>query len=133
MDPQWLTWAKVLHAIAQTGLTYAKDPYDVERYESVRLVASQMMAARTVAGSACREVVLASVSQATRLRAKSRVFFGGSIGSVLSLYAMPRLEREAPTGIIPSCRLLWWRESRRSIRLHLEPSNPNRPERFPES
>jgi hypothetical protein len=40
------------------------------------------------------------------------------------LYAMPRLEREAPTGIIPSCRLLWWRESRRSIRLHLEPRNP---------
>jgi ADP-ribose pyrophosphatase YjhB (NUDIX family) len=45
MDPQWLTWAKNLHAIAQTGLTYAKDPYDVERYEAVRLVAAEMMAA----------------------------------------------------------------------------------------
>ena len=44
MDPQWLTWAKTLQAIAQTGLTYAKDPYDVQRYESVRLVAAEMMA-----------------------------------------------------------------------------------------
>jgi len=45
MDPHWLTWAKKLQAIAQTGLTYAKDPYDVDRYESVRLVAAEMMAA----------------------------------------------------------------------------------------
>ena len=45
MDPQWLTWAKGLQAIAQTGLTYAKDPYDVERYESVRLIAAEIMAA----------------------------------------------------------------------------------------
>jgi len=44
MDPQWLTWAKKLQAISQTGLTYAKDPYDFERYESVRLVAAEMMA-----------------------------------------------------------------------------------------
>ena len=44
MDPQWLTWAKKLQAIAQTGLTYAQDPFDVERYESVRQVAAEMMA-----------------------------------------------------------------------------------------
>jgi ADP-ribose pyrophosphatase YjhB (NUDIX family) len=44
MDPQWLTWTKKLQAIAQTGLTYARDPFDVERYESVRLVAAEMMA-----------------------------------------------------------------------------------------
>jgi ADP-ribose pyrophosphatase YjhB (NUDIX family) len=45
MEPQWLTWVKTLQAIAQTGLTYAKDPYDVERYELVRLVSAEMMAA----------------------------------------------------------------------------------------
>jgi ADP-ribose pyrophosphatase YjhB (NUDIX family) len=45
MDPQWLTWAKALQAIAQTGLTYAKDPYDVERYHSVTRIAAEMMAA----------------------------------------------------------------------------------------
>jgi ADP-ribose pyrophosphatase YjhB (NUDIX family) len=45
MDPQWLVWAKKLQGIAQTGLTYAGDPFDIERYESVRLVAAEMMAA----------------------------------------------------------------------------------------
>jgi ADP-ribose pyrophosphatase YjhB (NUDIX family) len=45
MDTQWLTWARSLQAIAQTGLTYAKDQYDVERYESVRRIAAEMMAA----------------------------------------------------------------------------------------
>jgi len=44
MDPQWLTWAKRLQAIAQTGLTYGKDPFDMERYESVRSVAAEMIA-----------------------------------------------------------------------------------------
>ena len=45
MDPQWLVWAKRLQAIAQTGLTYAKDPFDIERYASIRSVAAEMMAA----------------------------------------------------------------------------------------
>ncbi len=26
MDPQWLSWAKRLQAIAQTGLTYSQEP-----------------------------------------------------------------------------------------------------------
>jgi len=45
MDPQWLAWARRLQAIAQTGLTYAKDQYDIERYEAVRGIAAEMMAA----------------------------------------------------------------------------------------
>ncbi len=44
-DPQWLTWAKHLQAIAQTGLTYATDCYDIERYAAVRRIAAEMMAA----------------------------------------------------------------------------------------
>ena len=45
MDPRWLVWAKRLQAIAQTGLTYAKDPFDIQRYESIRSVAAEIMAA----------------------------------------------------------------------------------------
>lgn len=45
MDPQWLSWAKRLQAIAQTGLTYSQEPYDTERYEAIREIAAQMMAA----------------------------------------------------------------------------------------
>ncbi|HLZ61459.1 MAG TPA: NUDIX hydrolase [Ktedonosporobacter sp.] len=47
MDPQWLRWAKALQAIAQTGLTYTKDPYDIERYEQLREIAFEIMAQHT--------------------------------------------------------------------------------------
>lgn len=40
--PVWLRWAQRLQAIAQTGLTYASDPYDRERYEVVRAIAVEM-------------------------------------------------------------------------------------------
>lgn len=44
VDPQWLQWAKRLQAVSQTGLTYAKDPYDIERYREIRRIAAEMMA-----------------------------------------------------------------------------------------
>ncbi len=37
--PGWLRWAQRVQAIAQTGLTYASDPYDRERYEELRTIA----------------------------------------------------------------------------------------------
>jgi hypothetical protein len=30
--PQWLRWAQRLQAIAQNGIAYARDPFDLERY-----------------------------------------------------------------------------------------------------
>jgi ADP-ribose pyrophosphatase YjhB (NUDIX family) len=39
---EWLDWVRKLQAIAQSGLTYAKDPYDVERYEQVRRIAAEI-------------------------------------------------------------------------------------------
>ena len=45
MDPDWLTWAKGLQALAQNGLTFAQSGFDVERYEKVRRIAAEMMAA----------------------------------------------------------------------------------------
>jgi ADP-ribose pyrophosphatase YjhB (NUDIX family) len=44
MEPIWIDWTKKLQAIAQTGLTYAASPYDVERYEQVRHIAAEMVA-----------------------------------------------------------------------------------------
>ncbi len=44
MDPRWLNKALRLQAIAQTGLTYAQDKFDIERYEAVRGIAAEMMA-----------------------------------------------------------------------------------------
>ena len=43
-DPLWLQWAQRLQAIAQTGLAYCQDPFDAERYNSIREIASDMMA-----------------------------------------------------------------------------------------
>ena len=40
----WLHWSMRLQAIAQTGLTYARNPYDIERYKSVREIAAEMLA-----------------------------------------------------------------------------------------
>jgi ADP-ribose pyrophosphatase YjhB (NUDIX family) len=51
MDPQWLDWAKRLQAIAQTGATYSQDHYDTERYEAVRQIAAELLAAGTDAAS----------------------------------------------------------------------------------
>lgn len=42
--PRWLRWAQRIHAIAQTGLSYARDPYDRERYEELRALALEMAA-----------------------------------------------------------------------------------------
>ncbi|WP_130730133.1 NUDIX hydrolase [Komagataeibacter xylinus] len=43
--PQWLIWARDLQALAQSGLAYAESPFDRERYESIRQIAADMMAA----------------------------------------------------------------------------------------
>lgn len=60
MEPDWLVWARQLQAIAQTGLAYAKDPFDRERYEQVRAVAVRMMAAPSGLDPARLEVLFAA-------------------------------------------------------------------------
>jgi ADP-ribose pyrophosphatase YjhB (NUDIX family) len=44
MKPKWLKWAKQLQALSQNGLTYAKDPFDRERYEQIQHIAAEMLA-----------------------------------------------------------------------------------------
>jgi len=44
MEPKWLEWSKQLQAIAQSGLTYCKDPYDKERYEQLRNISIDILA-----------------------------------------------------------------------------------------
>lgn len=45
--PQWLEWAVELQALAQAGLFYGHDKYDLERYARIRDIAAEMMACRT--------------------------------------------------------------------------------------
>jgi ADP-ribose pyrophosphatase YjhB (NUDIX family) len=44
MELAWLDWARRLNALAQTGLTYAESPYDIERYTAIRTIAAEMIA-----------------------------------------------------------------------------------------
>lgn len=44
MDPRWLEWSRRLQAIAQNGLAYVHDPFDRERYEQIRELASEIAA-----------------------------------------------------------------------------------------
>lgn len=43
VQPQWLEWAKELQFIAQGGLTYSKDVFDIERFERIREIAAEML------------------------------------------------------------------------------------------
>jgi ADP-ribose pyrophosphatase YjhB (NUDIX family) len=44
MEPKWLEWAQHIQAISQIGLTYAKDPFDQERYAALRDLAAEIVA-----------------------------------------------------------------------------------------
>ena len=42
---QWLDWAVELQALAQAGLHYGKDVFDLERYTRIREIAAEMVSA----------------------------------------------------------------------------------------
>lgn len=43
----WLDWAVKLQSIAQAGLTYGKDKFDIERYEEIRKISAEIVAHKT--------------------------------------------------------------------------------------
>ncbi|MEZ4672735.1 MAG: NUDIX hydrolase [Caldilineaceae bacterium] len=47
MNPQWLTWAQQIQAIAQNGLAYCDNVYDIERYEQLQALAVEILATHT--------------------------------------------------------------------------------------
>jgi ADP-ribose pyrophosphatase YjhB (NUDIX family) len=44
MSLKWLQWAQQLQAIAQNGLTYSENHYDIERYQQIRRIAAEILA-----------------------------------------------------------------------------------------
>ena len=52
MEPNCLKWAKQLAALAQDGLTYSQNPYEIERYQHIREIAAEMMVAGPRGGGA---------------------------------------------------------------------------------
>ena len=43
--PQWLDWAQQLAALAQSGLAYSQNPFEIERYNQIRKIAAGMLSA----------------------------------------------------------------------------------------
>lgn len=44
---KWLNWAVELQSLAQSGLTYGKDVFDLDRYERIREISAEMLAHKT--------------------------------------------------------------------------------------
>jgi ADP-ribose pyrophosphatase YjhB (NUDIX family) len=81
MDPDWLRWVKRLQAIAQDGLTYTGDDYDAGRYEQVREIAAEILAAHSTGGlEDARELLDLEVGPATpKVDVRAAVFRDGEI------------------------------------------------------
>ena len=79
--PPWLKWAMELQALAQAGLFYSKDPYDLERFQRIREISAEMIAHKSgisselVQGLFCNE----SGYQTPKLDTRAAVFRDGKI------------------------------------------------------
>jgi ADP-ribose pyrophosphatase YjhB (NUDIX family) len=58
--PPWLAWVRRLQAVAQAGLTYSQDPFDVERYRDVRRIAAEIAAEHSAGDAQAIEELFAS-------------------------------------------------------------------------
>ena len=47
MNDKWLDFAMRIQSIAQAGLEYGRDKYDLERYKELRQIAAEMVAVKT--------------------------------------------------------------------------------------
>jgi ADP-ribose pyrophosphatase YjhB (NUDIX family) len=45
--PTWLAWVQQVQALAQSGLAYCTNPFDIERYQALRQLAADMLATCT--------------------------------------------------------------------------------------
>ncbi|WP_280771619.1 NUDIX hydrolase [Salipaludibacillus daqingensis] len=43
MSDKWLEWAKRIQSLSQSGLSFSKDMYDIERYEELRNISAEIM------------------------------------------------------------------------------------------
>ena len=81
LPPRWLEWAVEIQFLAQAGITYAKDPYDLERFERLRDIAAEIMSAKsgvdmnTVRGLFCNETGF----QTPKMDTRAAIFRDGNI------------------------------------------------------
>lgn len=78
---KWLKWAIEIQSIAQAGLAYTNNPYDIERFERLREISAEMMAEKTdinldkVKGLFCNETGY----QTPKIDTRAAIFKDGRI------------------------------------------------------
>ena len=45
---KWLKWAIEIQGLAQSGLAYTDNVYDIERYERLREISAEMLSNKTI-------------------------------------------------------------------------------------
>lgn len=58
-ENQWLAWARELFSMSQSGLTYCKNEFDLERYRRLQEISAEIIAKQSILE---KETVLASFS-----------------------------------------------------------------------
>src|SRR5688572_31432023 len=56
---KWLGWAQEIFSLSQSGLTYSRNEYDIERYKRLQKIAAEMIADQS---ELSKEAVLESFS-----------------------------------------------------------------------
>lgn len=81
MDARWVDWASRLNAIAQNGLLYSQNSFDLERYNSLRKIAVEIMNAHTGAeGTVIRDFFEREQGYATpKVDVRGAVFCEGAL------------------------------------------------------
>src|SRR4051812_27417036 len=76
--PQWLAWARELQALAQNGLAFSRDAFDIERYHRIAVLAAEMLAHNAdVPAGECRDLFAVQAGYATpKLDVRGVVFQG---------------------------------------------------------
>ncbi len=80
-DDLWIHWAQELQFLAQCGLAYGKDVYDIERYERVREISAEMVAHMTdIPTARVRELFCNETGfQTPKLDTRAAIFQDGRI------------------------------------------------------
>ena len=80
-NEKWLKWAVELQALAQAGLYYGKDKFDIERFQRIRDIAAEMISFKTeIPTEAVKDLFCSETGyQTPKIDCRAAVFKDGKI------------------------------------------------------
>ncbi len=81
MKEKWLAWAVELQSIAQAGIFYSKDKFDIERFERIRAIAAEMISCKTdIPADKVRDLFCGETGyQTPKIDTRAAIFADGKI------------------------------------------------------